>query len=317
MRRTTEEVTTMYDVIVVGAGPAGLNAALVSGRQRRRVLLLDSGRPRNAPAAQMHMFLSRDGFPPAELRRIGREQLATYPNVEVREATVTAAAQAARGFTVTQADGVRESARALVLATGQVDVLDDQVEGLSALFGRGVYHCPFCHGWETTGMSLAVLGHELPQVMQALYLADRFSGDVVVCTNGHPVPEQAAGKLAAAGIAVEEAAVARIKGEEGAVQLVLADGRVIERQAVYHRAPTRQHSPLAEQLGCRILPDGCVRVDEFQRTSVPGVYAAGDTARLEALPDALTFVITGAADGACAAVWLDQELFRADAGLGG
>lgn len=307
----------MYDVIVVGGGPAGLNAALVSGRQRRQVLLLDSGRPRNAPAEEMHMFLSRDGFPPAELRRIGREQLGAYPNVAVREATVTDAAAEPSGFALTLADGTVERARKLVLATGQVDVLDERVEGLAALFGKGVYHCPFCHGWETSGLSLAVLGHELPQVMQALYVADRFSGDVVVCTDGHPVPEQAAGKLATAGITVEEAAVTRIEGEAGALRLVFADGRVLERQAVYHRAPTRQHSGLAERLGCRVLADGCVRVDEFQRTSVPGVYAAGDAARLEALPDALTFVITGAADGARAAVWLDQELFREDAGLGG
>lgn len=305
-----------YDVLVVGGGPAGLNAALVLGRQRRKALLLDSGEPRNAPAAEMRMLLSRDGFPPAELRRIGREQLTVYPSVEIREALVTTAEVEGGGFALTLADGARVSGRKLIIATGQVDVLD-QVEGLGELFGRGVYHCPFCHGWETRGMKLAVLGHELPQVMQALYVADRFSDDVVVCTNGHPVPQQAAGKLAEAGIAVDETPVSRIEGKEGEVRLVLADGRVIERQAVYHRAPTRQHSPLAEQLGCQILPDGCVRVDEFQRTSVPGVYAAGDAARLEALPDALTFVVTGAADGARAAVWLEQELFRQDAGLGG
>jgi thioredoxin reductase len=306
-----------YDVVVVGGGPAGLNAALVSGRQRRKVLLLDSGEPRNAPAAEMHMFLSRDGASPAELRRIGREQLAAYPSVEIREALVaTAAAQEANGFTLTLADGSRVAARKLILATGQVDVLD-QVAGVGELFGRGVYHCPFCHGWETRGMTIAVLGRELPQIMQALYIADRFSDDVVVCTDGHPVPEQAASKLAAAGIVVDETPVSRIEGKEGEVRLVLADGRVLERQAVYHRAPTRQHSALAEQLGCEMLPDECIRVNEFQRTSVPGVYAAGDAARLEALPDALTFVITGAADGARAAVWLDQELFREDAGLAG
>lgn len=305
-----------YDVLVVGGGPAGLNAALVAGRQRREVLLLDSGAPRNAPAAEMHMLLSRDGFPPAELRRVGREQLAHYPGVEVREALVTTAEKEGNGFALTLADGERVAGRKLILATGQSDVLDG-VEGLSELFGRGVYHCPFCHGWETRGMRLAVLGHELPQVMQALYVADRFSDDVVVCTDGHPVPEQAAGRLAEAGITVDETPVSRIEGKEGEVRLVLVDGRVLDRQAVYHRAPTRQHSPLAEQLGCHLLPDGCVRVDEFQRTSVPGVYAAGDTARLEALPDALTFVVTGAADGARAAVWLDGELFRQDAGLDG
>ncbi|MEV0218335.1 NAD(P)/FAD-dependent oxidoreductase [Streptomyces sp. NPDC050704] len=305
-----------YDVVVVGGGPAGLNAALVSGRQRREVLLLDSGEPRNAPAAEMHMFLSRDGASPAELRRIGREQLAAYPSVEIREALVVTAAEEENGFTLTLSDGTTVTGRKLVLATGQVDVLD-QVEGVGELFGRGVYHCPFCHGWETRGMTIAVLGRELPQIMQALYIADRFSDDVVVCTDGHAVPEQAAGRLAAAGIAVDETPVSRIEGKEGELRLVMTDGRVLERQAVYHRAPTRQHSALAEQLGCEMLPDGCIRVNEFQRTSVPGVYAAGDAARLEVLPDALTFVITGAADGARAAVWLDQELFREDAGLGG
>ncbi|MFF9690894.1 NAD(P)/FAD-dependent oxidoreductase [Streptomyces sp. NPDC014623] len=306
----------MYDVTVIGGGPAGLNAALVSGRQRRKVLVLDAGSPRNAPAQEMHMFLSRDGSSPAELRRIGREQLLTYPNVEFREGAVAGAAGESGAFVLTMADGSVERTRKLVLATGQVDVLDE-VEGLSALFGRGVYHCPFCHGWETTGLTLGVVGRELPQIMQALYLADRFSDDVIVFTDGHPVPEPAAVKLAAARITVIDTQVTRIEGEAGAVRLVLDDGRTVERQAVYHRAPTRQHSDLAEQLGCRTLPDGCVRVDEFQRTTVPGVYAAGDMARLEALPDALTFVVTGAADGARAAVWLDQELFREDAGLNG
>lgn len=306
----------MYDVIVVGGGPAGLNAALVSGRQRRRVLVVDSDRPRNAPASEMHMFLSRDGFSPAELRKVGRDELSAYPSVELRMGQVDSITPARDGFTVGLAGGETHRARKLVLATGQVD-LTDAVDGLAARFGRGVFHCPFCHGYETRGMTLAVLGHELPQVMQALYVADRFSDDVIVCTNGHPVPEPAVSRLAAAGIPVRAETVARIEGEKGDMRLVFADGTVLERQAVYHRAPTRQHSALAEQLGCELLPDGCVRVDEFQRTSVPGVYAAGDTARLAALPDALTFVITGAADGARAAVWLDQELFREDAGLTG
>ncbi|WP_091458705.1 NAD(P)/FAD-dependent oxidoreductase [Micromonospora inyonensis] len=306
----------MYDVIVVGGGPAGLNAALVSGRQRRRVLVVDSGSPRNAPAAEMHMFLSRDGFSPAELRKLGRDELSAYPSVEWREGRVDGVTRTDGGFVATLTDGQTHRSRKLVLATGQVD-LTDSVDGLAERFGRGVFHCPFCHGWETRGMTLAVLGHELPQVMQALYVADRFSDDVVVCTNGRPVPEPAAGRLAAAGISVREAPVTRIEGDEGDLRLVFADGTVLERQAIYHRAPTRQHSALAEQLGCELLPDGCVRVDEFQRTSVPGVYAAGDTARLAALPDALTFVVTGAADGARAATWLDQELFREDAGLTG
>lgn len=304
----------MYDVIVVGGGPAGLSAALVFGRQRRTVLVVDGGRVRNAPATEMHMYLSRDGFPPARLLELGRAELTAYPTVEIRPGTVVTARGAKEDFTVELADGAVEAARRLVLATGQVDE-PYPIEGLPERFGRGVSHCAFCHGWETGGKTLAVINREPAGAMLALYVADRYSDDVVLCTDGaHELPDGVAKKLDERGVRVVTTPVARLTGEPGALEVHFADGTVLAREAIYHRAPTRQHSSLAAELGCEILPDGTIRVDELQQTTVPGVAAAGDAAKLPAVPDATTLVSLGAADGVRAAVWMEADLFRS--GLG-
>ena len=301
----------MFDVIVVGGGPAGLNAALTLGRQRRRVLVVDSGQYRNEPAEEMHMFLSRDGFPPAELRRVGREELSRYATVEVRDDLVVGVGGSAGEFTVDLADGRRERARRLVLATGQADVLPE-VDGVAERFGRGVYHCPFCHGFETADQPLAVLGGDFSHAMLALYVADRFSKDVVLCANGPlAVPEELRVALAERGVVVREDLVSRVDGTQDALTVHFATGDPLERGAVFHRPVSRQRADLAESLGCELLPDGCVRVNAMQQTTVTGVYAAGDTARVPELVGPTPFVITGAADGVKAAVWLEQDLFRA------
>jgi thioredoxin reductase len=301
----------MYDVVVVGGGPAGLSAALVLGRQRRRVLLVDAGEPRNAPSAEMHMYLGRDGGSPAALLADGRAEVDRYPTVERRAGLVVAVRGGADGFDVELAGGDRERARRLMLATGQVDTPAD-VPGVGERWGTSVFHCPFCHGYETTGKTLAVLGNGIG-AMLAAYLRDRFSEDVVLCTNGpSTLPPPVAELMPARGITVVQTPLTAVRGELDGLTLHFADGSTLARDAVYHRAPTHQSADLAEQLGAELLPDGCVRVDEFGRTTVPGVFAAGDSARLAALPDALTLVGPGAADGVRAAVWLEQDLFRSE-----
>lgn len=304
------ERTNVYDVIIVGGGPAGLNAALTLGRQRRSVLVVDSGAYRNEPAEEMHMFLSRDGFPPAELRRLGRAELANYPTVELRDDLVVTASGAADDFTAELASGSVARAKRLLLASGQADVLPE-VDGVAEQFGKGVYHCPFCHGFETAGKPLAVLGGDFSHAMLALYVADRFSDDVVLCANGQL---QASAELLDAlkerGIEVREEPVVRVEGSPDALTVHFGSGEPLERGAIYHRPVSRQRSDLAAALGCELLPDGCVRVNAMQQTTVAGVYAAGDTARLAELVGPTPFVITAAADGAKAAVWLEQDLFR-------
>lgn len=307
--------TAKFDVIVVGGGPAGLSAALVFGRQRRRVLVVDGGKVRNAPAAEMHMYLSRDGFPPARLLEVGRSELAAYPSVEIRPGSVLSARGKKDDFEIELDGGAIERARRLVLATGQVDE-PYAIDGLGERFGRGVHHCPFCHGWETRDRSLAVITQNPAETALALYVADRFSTDVVLCTHGPlTLPPVIAAKLDEKGVRVIDTPLTRVAGERGALELHFADGSMLVRQEIYHRAPTRQHSALAAELGCELNADGTVRVNELQETTVPGVAAAGDTAKLPAVPDAPTLVSLGAADGVRAAVWMDGDLFRSDLGL--
>lgn len=298
-----------YDVVVVGGGPAGLSATLVLGRQRRRVLLVDAGEPRNAPAAEMHMYLGRDGADPAQLLADGRAEVDAYPTVTRRAGRVTGARGGLDDFTLDLDDGTEVRARRLLLAGGQVDEPLD-VPGLAQRWGSSVFHCPFCHGYETTGMALVVIGNGLAGMLAA-YVRDRFSDDVVLATHGPAeLPGWVAGNLEARGVRVVESPITAIDGDLGALQLRFADGTTLARDGIYHRAPARPGNVLAASLGARVLDDGAIAVDECGRTSVPGVSAAGDAARQAGLPDGVTLVSVGAGNGVAAAVWLEQELFR-------
>lgn len=305
----------MYDIVVVGGGPAGLSAALVFGRQRRSVLVVDGGAPRNAPAAEMHMYLSRDGFPPQRLLALGRDELAAYPGVEVRPGLAMAARGAKEAFEVELADGDVVHGRRIVLATGQVDEPYD-IPGLAERFGRSVFHCPFCHGWEAGDKTLAVVTRQPMEAMLALYLGDRFSKDVVLCTDGPmEFPAPVASAVAVRELPIVDKPIREITGDVDDLTIHFDDASMLRREAIFHRAPTRQHSGLAEQLGCEVLPDGTIRVDETQQTTVPGVAAVGDMAKLPAVPDATTLVVLGAGDGVRAALWMETDMFRADLGV--
>ncbi|MDT5025549.1 MAG: hypothetical protein QOE61_1975 [Micromonosporaceae bacterium] len=186
------------------------------------------------------------------------------------------------------------------------------IPGVPERFGISVMHCPFCHGWEARGKSIAVLGREPGEVMLAAYLADRYSNDVVVATHGpHRLPEPVLANLRALDIQVIQEPVTELSGELDDLTLHFADGTRMARHVAFHRAPVELQTSLAAQLGAELLPDGYVRVDEFAQTTVPGVAAAGDLARLPALPDGLTLVSQAAADGVRAAFWLEQGMFRA------
>jgi len=170
-----------FDVIIVGGGPAGLSAALILGRARRRVLLCDAGRPRNAAVPAMHGFLSRDGLDPAELRLIARDQLTRYPQVQVIDAEVVSARRTEQRFGITTGDGSRHQARKLLLATGVVDELPP-IPGLAELWGHAAFNCPYCDGWEHRDQRLAVLGRA-ESLLLALQLSN-WTSDLVLATDG-------------------------------------------------------------------------------------------------------------------------------------
>ena len=172
----------MLDVIIVGAGPAGLSAALILGRCRRKVLVCDNGKPRNRVSKRVSGFLTRDGMPPAELRRVGREQLALYDSVEIRDITVVDARCRDYGFEVELEDGTRLTTRKLLLATGVIDDLPP-IEGAEAFYGRGLHHCPYCDGWELRDQPLAVYGGGASAKGMALELT-MWSRDLALCANG-------------------------------------------------------------------------------------------------------------------------------------
>lgn len=299
----------MFDAVIIGGGPAGLSAGLVLGRQKRKVLLVDGRSPRNRFASEMHMVLGRDGSSPANLLADGRAELDRY-GVEQITDLVTQASGTAGDFTLTLAEGGIVRARTVLLATGVVD-RPFEIPGLQERWGSSVFHCPFCHGYENDGRTVAVIGNGQEAAIGA-YVADRYSPDVVVCTHGPAnLPEAVAGMLRARNVKVVETPLARIDGRLDELVLTFTDGKKLERQAIFHPAPTKPSTALAVQLGCALYDDGGVQVDEFQRTTVPGVFAAGDIARQPAITRAATLVAVGAGAGVEAAVWMEQDLFAA------
>lgn len=302
----------MFDVAIIGGGPAGLSAALTLGRARRSVLLCDAGRGRNDRADAVHGFLGHDGTSPDDLRRIGREQLRRYPSVEVRDAAVTKVVGEKGRFTLAVDGGAEETARRVVLATGVVDDLP-RIDGLNDLWGSGVFHCPYCHGFEVSDLPLAVLALTPDDVMLASEVA-HFTDDLVLCTNGAvTLDDDQWGLLDRTGVTVRTERIERLEPDGGRLgRILFAEGAPLPRRALFVQCENRQASDLPAALGCRLLDDGAVEVDDMQRTSVPGVSAAGDLARHPSMTLPGSMVSLAAAAGTVAAVGIDQDLLKSD-----
>lgn len=261
----------MYDVIIVGGSYAGLSAGLQLARARRQVLVIDSGQRRNRFAATSHGFLGQDGQAPEMIAAEGRSQLMEYPTVTwVQDRVVQAEGCSVR----TEYNGAFQAKR-LILATGVVDELPT-IEGLQERWGKHVFHCPYCHGYELDQGRIGVLATSPLAMHHALMLPDW--GTTTLFTNGvfTPDAEQQA-QLDRRGVSVENAAVRRISGERA--DLELDDGRVFNLDGIFTMSRTRI-SPLAEQLGCELAdgPTGpYLHTNDMRQTSVPGVFACGDT----------------------------------------
>jgi thioredoxin reductase len=294
--------TQPYDVAIVGGGAAGLSAALVLGRARRRVVVIDAGSPRNAPAAHMQGYLSRDGMPPADLLAVGRAEVAVY-GVEIVEDVVL---DIHPGFTVRLGDGGALAARRILVATGVGDEVPD-IPGVRERWGIDLLHCPYCHGWEVRDQPLGVLGSNPGSVLHAL-LVRQWSDDVVYFAHTHePTPTEAA-ELDARGIRVVRGEVARLVVDDDHLTGVeLADGRVVARDAVFVRPIITPHRDgLLAALGCDLDAAGFPVVDITGRTTSPGVWAAGNAA------DPRAQVITAAGAASAAAIAINADLVQDD-----
>lgn len=274
----------MLDVVIIGGSNTGLSAALVLGRARRRILVLDHGQPRNAPSLHVQGFLTRDGTPPGELRRIAHEQLRPYTTVTVQQDAALSARRDETTFVVTTGSGVTYQARALLLATGVHDELPP-LPGLAERWGTQVLHCPYCHGWEVRERRLAVLANA-PWAAEYALTIRGWSDDVTLLTDGPaPLAAEERQRLGRHGIAVDERLLAAlVAGPEGLLRVRFADDTVDDYAALFHRPRQRQASDLAQQLGCAFdtpFPGSkLIRVDAMGQTTVPGVYAAGDATTL-------------------------------------
>jgi thioredoxin reductase len=289
-----------FDVAIIGGGPAGLAAALVLGRMRRQVLLLDADDPAHGVSEGVQGLFGHDGAPPLELRRIAREQLQPYESVTVRMHAVKEVHSTPRGFEVL-ADGATDRAGVVLLCTG-VGYGRPEIEGVEEVWARGAYHCPYCHGWEVRDRPLAVYGAGAAGL--ALLLTS-LSDDVVLLTDAQgDLDSDAAQDLNAAGVAVRDEPVSRLEAEDGHLaRVVFGDGSTDDRAGLFF-LPTFTPSPLAAQLGCELDEAGAIVIDADGHTSVPGVYAAGD-----ATTDKKAVVLAAAA-GSRAAYAINAGLAR-------
>jgi thioredoxin reductase len=272
----------VYDAVVVGGGPAGLQATLTLARMHRPTLMLDSGAYRNAPVEAMHNFVTNDGRHPGEFRSIGRSELAAYADAEVRDLAATAVARTQSGtFEVTLADGFVAATRTVVLATGLRDVMPE-VPGFAEQWGRTVFVCPFCHGHELSGERVAIEDSAFVDLMVAMLT--RIAGSVEV------VPT-----------------VTAVSHSDDGLVVTSGSGSVVV-DGLFAAPAFEQAAPFAAQLGLELRDSGCVAIDQLGHTSVPGVYAAGDLAHVADLAMPMPSVLSAAAAGQVAGASVVRDL---------
>lgn len=301
-------MTSTWDTIIVGGGPAGLSAALTLGRCRRRVLVCDAGQPRNRASRHLHAYLTRDGIAPHEFLRIAREQLGQYDSVRLQACEAVEARRSGDAFEIALADGARERARTLLLATGVVDHVP-AIAGIESLYGISVHHCPYCDAWEWRDRPLAVYGRGDARGAGLALMLHLWSDDLVLLTDGPAeLSPDERGRLDARGIAVREDAIARLEGRDGRLErIVFGDGSGLARAALFFNTGQHQRSPLAEALGCEFdARGGVVTTRREVGTTTDGVYVAGDASR------DVQLVVVAAAEGVKAAFVINHDLLEAD-----
>jgi thioredoxin reductase len=295
------------DVVIVGAGPAGLSAALILGRCRRSVLICDTGRPRNAASHALNGYLTRDGMHPQEFLAAGRRELERYDSVTLRAVQVTdATCRPDNRFAVVLASGETFVSRKLLIATGVRDNVPS-IAGFAELYGRSVFHCPYCDGWEVRDRPLAVYGNGDRGLGLSLELT-AWSRDLVLCTDGPSgIDRDGLDRLARNGIGVRESGVERLEAADGRLQhVVFADGERLARHALFFTTGQSQRSDLSIRLGCDVNEKGTVRTGKYETTHLPGLYVAGDASR------AVQWVVVAAAEGAEAAFAINTDLIKED-----
>jgi thioredoxin reductase len=294
-----------YDVIIIGAGPAGLNAAVVLARSRRRVLIIDSGKPRNRATHGVHNFLTRDGILPKSLLDLGRREAVRYGTKFIHAQAVNATCLLDHCRAVIRS-GRSFTARKLLLATGVADQLPP-IKGLRELYGMSVHHCPYCDGWEYRDQPLAILGEPHEATRLALSMLT-WSLDLVICTNGvTQISDRDRRRLAREAIHLRTEKIRLLCAARGRLkEIVFADGSTLARAGIFFPSEQCVQSPLVRKLGCLVDEQGMAICDKRGRTGVPNLFLAGDA------NGQVQFAIVAAAEGATAAVAINHEMQQED-----
>ncbi|MFC3494013.1 NAD(P)/FAD-dependent oxidoreductase [Glycomyces rhizosphaerae] len=306
----TYELREQYDVVVIGGGAAGLNGALMLGRARRSVAVIDAGEPRNAPAEGVHGLLGREGMPPSELLEIGRGEVRQYGG-HVVDGAVTSANPTRDGFAVALADGREVKARKLLVTTGLVDRLPE-IPGLAEHWGKDLVHCPYCHGWEVRDQAIGIVATG-PMSMHGALLFRQWTADLVLFTNDRlALPPEELEKLKARGTRIVDGPIERIESEDGRIRGVrMANGEFVERTVLATSSRMEARAGFLKDLGLKAVEHSSgagehVPADPVGRTEVPGVWVAGN------VTDLMAQVGAAAAAGAMAGAQINMELVNED-----
>ncbi|MFE6798361.1 NAD(P)/FAD-dependent oxidoreductase [Paenibacillus chitinolyticus] len=296
------------DVAIIGGGPAGLSAGLMLGRARKQTIVIDEGRPRNGVTREAHGFLTRDGISPREFRRIAQEQLRVYPSVSQVEDTVVSISGEDGSFLLETATGMKIASKKLLFAAGMKD-RKLKIPGLAEVYGKSAFVCPYCDGWELRDEPLVVISRGAA-LMHFAPLLSGWTKRFVVCTNGpDELSEAERDELRDHGIPLFDTPIRAILSSEGMVNhVVLEDGIEIPCTGIFFKSELVPGTDLPQSLGCRTSDAGMIEVDEFGKSSVPGVYAAGDASSL--MHQSIAAAASGAVAGAAINGELNQEAWR-------
>ncbi|WP_341202399.1 NAD(P)/FAD-dependent oxidoreductase [Planomicrobium okeanokoites] len=294
----------ILDCAVIGGGPAGLNASLVLGRSRRKTVLFDDNKPRNAVVSESHGFITRDGVDPQEFKRIGHEELAKYPDVEIQKQRVVRVYKEDGLFHLEAENGERFEAKRILLAMGFKEILPD-VKRVEEFYGKSLFSCPFCDGWEMRDKALVVISDN-EAASHMVKVASNWTDDLIYCTNGRQLLSEEKSLLESRGIQVYEEKIRALNGDNGKLaEILFEDGRAISREGGFITPEWMLASDIAASLGCKLNDRGGVESDAMKRTNIEGVYACGDVSLAGA-----SQLIFAAAEGSMAAISINAAIIE-------
>jgi thioredoxin reductase len=296
----------LFDSFIIGGGPAGLNAALVLGRARRNIILFDNNKPRNAVTHESHGFITRDGVNPNEFRQIAHDELSRYPSIEIKNNEVISVLKNKVSFDLKTSNDKKYQSKTIIISTGLKDVLP-AIDNISKFYGKSLFSCPYCDGWELKDTPLAVIIEEQKNIFHYIQTIYNWSKDLVICTNGNIIlNSEQKGLLENKGIKIMEQKIKNLNGQNGLLeQIVFENGETISRKAGFVLPQWIQSSDFGKQLGCENNLMGGIATDSYGRTNIQGVYAAGDTSII-----APSQLIYAAAEGSRAAAGVNTDLIQ-------